>query len=533
MAAPIEVKLERGEPLAPERLAAIPIFQGIPPAALERFPGAVVLRRFDPGDVICLEGEFGSTAFYILEGMVEVGLTAPIAHVETGRARGNLFWRVKSRLASSGQDRREGDTRTLIPIDAPVDLSRDTPLAELEAGSLFGEMTCLSFYPRSATVRAKTHVVALEMLRNVLQILQKNPVFKKQLDDNYRARAIQGHLRSVPVFSELPDAFIEHLRDRVELITIDPFVQDTKKNFVFNEEKATIFKQGDPADAVYIVRIGFVKVSKQFPGGEMVLSYLSRGNYFGEMALLGGVARSATCRAIDHLELVKIKAEDFRLMLERYPEIRRSMERIAAEREEANKRLELVSPALPVDQFLGQGLMEAQSLLVLDLDRCTRCDDCVRACADTHDGVTRLLRDGLRYDRFLVATSCRQCRDPLCMVGCPVGSIRRKESLEIVIEDWCIGCELCAKQCPYGNINMHPFDSMDREAGEDRAGAAKATLKQKATTCDLCTDQREPACVASCPHEAAWRVEPRPFFEMISAGTDTGSAARKSARKRA
>ena len=109
-----------------------------------------------------------------------------------------------------------------------------------------------------------------------------------------------------------------------------------------------------------------------------------------------------------------------------------------------------------MDQFLAQGLMEAQSLLVLDLERCTRCDQCVRACADAHDGVTRLIREGLRFDKYLVATSCRQCRDPLCMVGCPVGSIRRRNSLEVIIEDWCIGCGLCANNCPYGNINCIP-----------------------------------------------------------------------------
>ena len=102
--------------------------------------------------------------------------------------------------------------------------------------------------------------------------------------------------------------------------------------------------------------------------------------------------------------------------------------------------------------------MEAQSLLVLDLEKCTRCDSCVRACADAHDGVTRLIREGLRFENYLVATSCRQCRDPLCMVGCPVGSIRRRQSLEVIIEDWCIGCGLCAKNCPYGNITLHPFE---------------------------------------------------------------------------
>ena len=125
---------------------------------------------------------------------------------------------------------------------------------------------------------------------------------------------------------------------------------------------------------------------------------------------------------------------------------------------------------VPLDDFLNQGLMEAQSLLVLDLEKCTRCDECVKACADAHDGVTRLVREGLRFDKYLVATSCRSCRDPLCMVGCPVGSIRRRGSLEIIIEDWCIGCGLCARNCPYGNINMHPFDGRRARTRRSRRG---------------------------------------------------------------
>ena len=154
--------------------------------------------------------------------------------------------------------------------------------------------------------------------------------------------------------------------------------------------------------------------------------------------------------------------------------------------------------------------MEAQSLLVLDLERCTRCDECVRACADAHDGVTPPgpRRPALRQvpGRHLVPS----CRDPLCMVGCPVGSIRRRESLEIIIEDWCIGCGLCANKCPYGNINMHPFPVEVDDP--EHPGRKIASTRVKATSCDLCHDHAEPSCVYACPHDAAHRVNPPEFF---------------------
>jgi Fe-S-cluster-containing hydrogenase component 2 len=263
-----------------------------------------------------------------------------------------------------------------------------------------------------------------------------------------------------------------------------------------------------------------VKITEEYPGGELVLAYLSRGDYFGEIGLLGGGLRTASCIALDHVEVVKISGDDFRQMVERFPNIRAGLEKVAAERRAANEqRLQMVE-RVPLDQFLSQGLMEAQSLLILDLKNCTRCDACVNACADAHDGVTRLVRDGLRFENYLVATSCRQCRDPLCMVGCPVGSIRRRNSLEVIIEDWCIGCGLCARNCPYGNINLHPFEVLAEDP--EHAGRKKAAIKQKATSCDLCTHLKEPSCVYACPHDAAHRVDPRKFFgQMLGQGNGT------------
>ena len=103
------------------------------------------------------------------------------------------------------------------------------------------------------------------------------PAFKDKLNRNYRARALDSHLRSVPIFRNLSADFLEHLRDRVELVDAVP--------------GQVICRQGEIADSFYLIRMGFVKVSQIFPGGELVLTYLSRSSYFGEMGLLPPVFR--------------------------------------------------------------------------------------------------------------------------------------------------------------------------------------------------------------------------------------------------
>ena len=494
-----------------EELLALPMFKGVSGTFLELNTGSVVKRVIKAGEIVVREGDNGSTAFYILEGEADVFIGSPREHVSTQQERPGLFTKMRSILAPKSRQPREEERQTPshIRIDAPVDLPYENPIAQLRAGDLFGEMTCMSFYPRSATVRAKTDCVMLEMLRNVLDVMQKNKTFRAQLDANYRGRALGTHLRSVPIFSTISEDFVDLLRERVELLRFEP--------------GAVICEEGAPADAFYLVRIGFVKVSQQMDGEDLVLAYLPRGGYFGEMGLLQGGVRTATCVALDHVEVVRILAPDFHEMLDRFPEVRAHIIHTAEQRERENqlhhRRRNVQTDNTPLHQFLEQGLMDAQSLLVLDLEKCTRCDQCVKACADAHDGVTRLLRDGVRFENYLVATSCRQCRDPRCMIGCPVGSIRRRNSLEVIIEDWCVGCGLCASNCPYGNITVHEFDHdgnasalQSVQLDKDSSNSGKV---RKATSCDLCHDLAEPSCVYACPHDAAHRVKPNEFFAQV------------------
>src|SRR5260370_19634507 len=179
-------------------------------------------------------------------------------------------------------------------------------------------ITCMNYCPRPATVRAETDCTMLEMLRNVLDVLQKSKPFRAQLDLPYRRRALDSHLRNVPIFRGLTQDFIDHLRERVELLRFTP--------------GQVICKQGEPADSFYLVRLGFVKVSEGYPGGELVLAYLSRGDYFGEIGLLGGGTRTAAWSALDHVEVVRISPEDFLAMVEMYPDVASGLERAAPQR---------------------------------------------------------------------------------------------------------------------------------------------------------------------------------------------------------
>src|SRR6202795_1448973 len=253
---------DSGQGFDAEELLQIPVFKGVSGTFLELNRGAIVKRRYRKGEIICREGKFGSTAFYILEGGAKVSISTPIAHVKTQGGAKGFFKRLTSTLVARKEDKRDEEARDrTIPIDASVDLAYGNPVAELGPGDLFGEMTCMTFYPRSATVRAESDVVAYEMLRNVLEIMLKNKTFRAQVDMNYRRRALENHLRGVPMFADLSPEFIKRLEENIVLKRYAP--------------GQVIARQGDPAKHFYVIRLGFVKVSETHPGGEFVLTYLS------------------------------------------------------------------------------------------------------------------------------------------------------------------------------------------------------------------------------------------------------------------
>lgn len=519
VAQPIE---RGGEPVAWHEVAEHPLFRELSQKWLESNPGSYWRRRYKKGETVCRQGEYGTTAFVIEKGRFEVRV-ATVAPTDK-KYEGLFGWFDRYKTVKTGADGERADA-----VLTPDDL-------------LFGEMTCLSNYPRSATVVAVEDGCSLLVVRrNVLHLLKRNMAPRRLLDRTFLRGALGSFLGQVGLFERI-------LKDEARAAALRAFFAELvgrgAVRLVHADPKQVIYRQGDVADCVDLIRTGFVQVSQTAADGkrQVVRNYVGPKGYVGELAVLGGYGpfderfraeggrmradfvtgrRTATVRAVDHVELIRIPAADFRRLYDSFPEIHQKIADTIADydanlREEGGAKQPLPDTKT-LAEFLEQGLVNARNLLVLDLEKCTRCDECTRACADSHDGTTRLIRDGLRFDKFLVASSCRACQDPYCMVGCPVDAIHRRPSGEMTIENWCIGCELCSRNCPYGNITMQKV----RPASNWPIAAlgGRAELKTKATICDLCMDtpHKTPSCVYACPHDAAHRMTGQDLLGLVEA----------------
>ena len=158
--------------------------------------------------------------------------------------------------------------------------------------------------------------------------------------------------------------------------------------------------------------------------------------------------------ALEHVEMVKIARADFDHVLERHASVREPLWRaiVARLKERDRATRDPVSPQFQM--AMDTGLIHGESVLLIDLSTCTRCDDCVRACADTHGGTPRFIREGTRFRQWFIPVACYQCTDPVCMIGCPTGAITRPVGTrEVTInKDTCIGCHNCIRRCPRDNI---------------------------------------------------------------------------------
>lgn len=407
-----------------------------------------------------------------------------------------------------------------------IQISADDPsmVVKLREGEFFGEMGLISGRRRTATVVALTDCVVFETpRRTMLKLIQSVESVKRTLDKTSILRQIQTHLTP-----GVPAEDLEELVDTAEI-----------ENFKAGE---VLFNQGDAGNHMHLIRSGSCTVSMQIGGRDVVLSYVPSGNYIGEMALLSDMPRSATVKAAHNTETICLSGEAFKQVMDKNVAIRTSVEAKFRQRIRQNEQMEDRPEAGNIIQFLiDQGVGEGTDVLLIDETLCIHCDNCEKACAETHDGLSRLDREaGPSFASIHVPTSCRHCQHPHCMADCPPDAIHRAPDGEVFIDDSCIGCGNCERNCPYGVIQMAtpPEEKFNLFSwllfgkgpgpGEEVAYAAQhgpadgASTGQKikqAVKCDMCKGiEGGASCVRACPTGAAARVSPEEFMTLASLG---------------
>jgi len=515
--------LEISEKLSVAELKKHEIFQPYDDAFLTRLSPDVSIATWKKNAVLFEEGTYINLAFFVLSGKVEIFVKRFQEQSQLSRPIFDLSRSLMISAADEGssvlkqnkametmlqtQLRKLGDKDSKpvqlssLDLDVPADGS-----VLLGPGEILGEIGAMNGWPQSVTARAATDCKLLQIRVSALRFMRdKSSALQERLNKVYRERSLATHLKTTPLLQNCDEAFIQALTQKVELVSL--------------RSKKVIVKEGDPVDALYLVRSGFVKLSQQFGEQPIVLTYLSKGMTLGEVELLldGMEKWKFSATSVEHCDLVKISRADFRELARKFPSVEKQLwESAVARIKETGASKRSIGRSEFIETALDKGLMEGTSILVIDLDTCTRCDDCVRGCADTHGGRPRFVREGDKYENFLIAKSCYHCYDPMCLIGCPTGAIRRANIGEVVeiADHLCIGCTSCAKNCPYDAIIMHDTGTI---WGNDEPDEKLRNLPRLlASKCDRCAStNHEPACVNNCPHGCAIRVKSLEDFRQL------------------
>lgn len=513
------------------------------------------VRRYRKSQLVLNAGAYINSAFLVLSGSASLVLAPGIdpsawGQVKTETASVFAAFKklvVKSRfpevrnIGPSVRNRLDRNTRkrgaiTIKNLDALVQKA-GAEVVGLNPGDLFGESAVLGRTEMTNTVVSNEKMQVLEIRwQGLRDICKYAPEFNDTVEQLYRERGLYEQLLSVPLFRHVTKEKIRALADVAQYEVYGEFAwqrkfqQASKKvetSDDYNqliEAEPVIAQAGEFADGLLLIRNGFARLSRRINHGHYTLGHLAAGSLFGLQELYdsweSGDAQRLRCSlgALGYADVIRIPtqwieqnvfAADQNAAVQ--AELNRQLEAMPGEKRKFDK------PSAHVDRKFTEFLVENRFVngtqtMMIDLERCIRCDDCVSACAAAHDNNPKFVRHGPTFGRYMIANACMHCDDPVCMIGCPTGAIHRSENGTVSINDeTCIGCSKCANSCPYDNIRMVPIRDEEGKLLTDD----KAIPIVKATKCDMCTTSPGgPACVRACSHDALTRVDVKDVGEL-------------------
>jgi CRP-like cAMP-binding protein len=236
---------------AAELIDALPAFDDLPEDVLSDLAGRIRLRILNPGEPVFRQGDRPDAFYLVRTGSVQI----------------------------EDEDPETGDVRVL---------------RTMARGESFGEMGLLGAHRRQATVRAVGEVELFEVDKGTFDRLLAEDMRAPDFGPTMQALL---ELRELPVFHGLDSDRLNDLLEHGDWVTVTP-----------GEE---IVAQGAAGDRFYAIASGRADVLRD----GNVIGTVSKGMYFGEIALLRAVPRTATVVAQTSMRLFALDREGFELVV--------------------------------------------------------------------------------------------------------------------------------------------------------------------------------------------------------------------------
>jgi lysophospholipid hydrolase len=261
-----------------ERLRSMSAFASVDDAALASFVAAARIRQLDAGATLLYHGEVSDDVHVVLAGRLTV-------HLPDG-----------------------DDPRSVIGL--------------VEPGDVVGEIAALTGGPRTATVIADGPVtVATIPVADFTAVIEAAPELSQRLTELAHQRLRQGQL-------------VDHLHRLLPSLSADGIAElAAVVEWATVPAGATLFREGDPADAAYVVLSGNFRAERHRPdGGTDLVGEIARGELLGEQALLEGGQRTASVIAAQDADLARLPQAAFETVMQRHPQVMLAVARTAIAR---------------------------------------------------------------------------------------------------------------------------------------------------------------------------------------------------------